>query len=111
MSNFEIDSKTTTTPRNHKPLLTALFILCLSAALAAQAPQQDELVVGNAAQTQRRAIQATVPVPRPGTPSVITTSAERRQVIDAYWGPGPSTAEKLQIFDKFWSYVDVKFAA
>jgi len=37
--------------------------------------------------------------------------AERREAIDAYWGDGPSTAVKLQTFDKFWQYVDAKFAA
>ena len=37
--------------------------------------------------------------------------AERRAAIDAYWGEGPSTEEKLRIFDKLWEYVDTKFAA
>jgi len=39
------------------------------------------------------------------------TPAERRAAIDAYWGDGSSTAEKLQMFDRFWEYVDTKFAA
>jgi len=39
------------------------------------------------------------------------TPAERRAAIDAYWGQGLSTEEKLAIFDKFWTYADAKFAA
>lgn len=111
MLNFEIDRGRSATRLNHKPVLTALYIFCLSAVLAAQPPQQNDLVIGHAAQIQQRATLATVSVPRPSNPSAITTPAERRQAIDAHWGPGPSTAEKLEIFDKFWSYVDVKFAA
>jgi C-terminal processing protease CtpA/Prc len=39
------------------------------------------------------------------------TPAERRAAVDAYWGDGPSTAEKLEIFDTYWDYADRKFAA
>jgi C-terminal processing protease CtpA/Prc len=38
------------------------------------------------------------------------TSLERRAAIDAFWGEGTSAAEQLQTFDKFWAYVDAKFA-
>lgn len=46
-------------------------------------------------------------VPRIGS----MTPAERRAAIDAYWGDGLSTAEKLKIFDTYWDYADRKFAA
>jgi hypothetical protein len=38
------------------------------------------------------------------------TPGERRAAVDAFWGDGPSTEVKLQIFDEFWKYVDEKFA-
>src|SRR5512145_708987 len=40
-----------------------------------------------------------------------TTPAERRAAVDAAWGPGFSPQVSLEIFDKFWTYVDAKFAA
>jgi len=47
----------------------------------------------------------------PLRPIGLMTPEERRAVIDAYWGEGPSTEVKLAIFDKFWQYADAKFAA
>jgi len=32
-------------------------------------------------------------------------------LIDAYWGEGAPAADKLAIFDKFWSYADAHYAA
>jgi hypothetical protein len=49
--------------------------------------------------------------PRRGTAVASLTPAERRAAVDAIWGSGPSTAEKLKTFDTFWQYVDAKFAA
>jgi C-terminal processing protease CtpA/Prc len=46
---------------------------------------------------------------RPG-PALVSAEA-RRQAVDTYWGPGLATEVKLQIFDKFWQYVDDKFVA
>src|SRR5687768_12396720 len=95
----------------HKLLLT-LSLSCSIAFLPGTAiAQNNDLLIGHTAQIQQRATLATVPVLRSSTPLAIMSPQQRRQAIDAYWGPGPSTAEKLQIFDKFWSYVDVKFAA
>lgn len=37
--------------------------------------------------------------------------SELDDLIDAYWGEGLPTAEKLAIFDKFWSYADAHYAA
>lgn len=34
-----------------------------------------------------------------------------RAAVDAYWGPGAPTAEKLQVFDTFWAYADAHYAA
>jgi C-terminal processing protease CtpA/Prc len=48
---------------------------------------------------------------RTARPSIGAMSApRRRQAVDEYWGPGPSTAEKLERFDKFWQYADEHYA-
>jgi len=39
------------------------------------------------------------------------TPAQRRAAVDAFWGSGASTAEKLRIFDTYWEYADRKYAA
>ena len=39
------------------------------------------------------------------------TPIERRAAVDAFWGDGSPTADKLKIFDTFWDYADRKFAA
>ena len=39
------------------------------------------------------------------------SASELRNVIDAYWGEGAPTAEKLATFDKFWNYADSHYAA
>jgi hypothetical protein len=36
---------------------------------------------------------------------------QRAAAVDAFWGAGPPTAEKLRIFDKFWRYADEHYAA
>jgi hypothetical protein len=46
----------------------------------------------------------------PSRSFALMSPAERRAVIDAHWGEGPSTDEKLAMFDTFWNYVDAKFA-
>jgi hypothetical protein len=38
-------------------------------------------------------------------------SGRWRQAVDATWGPGLPTAQKLAIFDRFWTTVDEQFAA
>jgi hypothetical protein len=40
----------------------------------------------------------------------LASGTQRRQAVDAFWGEGPSTEEKLAIFDKFWQYTDEKYA-
>ena len=43
--------------------------------------------------------------------SATGSAADRRQAIDAAWGAGLPTDEKLRIFDTFWLNVDSHFAA
>ena len=49
--------------------------------------------------------------PRGGLRTGAMTPAERRAAVDAVWGSGFSPEVSLEIFDKFWNYVDAKFAA
>src|SRR6185436_2083475 len=70
----------------------------------------DAAVVGAQWQAGMRASVAAHAVPA-GMPFGSMTPADRRQAIDAIWGPGAPTAEKHAIFDKFWSYVDAHYAA
>ncbi len=86
----------------------SIIILLISLSITAQ---HQNLTVGYQAHIDKRiALTATSPT-RSQTPLGTMTPLERKQAVDTYWGPGPSTAEKLLIFDKFWSYVDTKFAA
>ncbi len=38
------------------------------------------------------------------------TAQDWRALIDSLWGPGPSTAAKLQVFDFFWDLIDKNYA-
>jgi C-terminal processing protease CtpA/Prc len=74
----------------------------------------DTLQYGTQRQVSLRsqAIEAYAPhTVRDSSPIGSMTPAERRAAIDAYWGDGLSTAEKLRIFDTYWDYADRKFAA
>ena len=84
------------------------------------------LVPGSSAQSKRRLLDADT-----GTPATVAsrlalasravppgsayqramTAAERRAAVDAVWGPGFAPEVALEIFDRFWSYADAKFAA
>src|SRR4029079_16839839 len=89
----------------------------ISAALVMAASAPDRLLNADLSldrQMYGRLAGAAAPAPRaPGSSRPIgsMSPAERREAIDAYWGEGPSTAEKLQVFDRFWEYVAAKFAA
>lgn len=72
--------------------------------------QTDAVAVGMQSQIQRR-IEVANSVPRVHGSFALMSAQDRRQAIDDFWGPGPSTAEKLQVFDKFWNYADQKYAA
>ena len=40
-----------------------------------------------------------------------TTKGEWQELIDARWGPGLPTEQKLQIFDSYWNRIDQQFAS
>jgi len=81
------------------------------------AAQEQSLIpeAGHAEMLKLRAEAAAAAAARPNPPSSLqsdlTTPEERRQAIDAVWGDGLPTADKLALFDKFWKYADEKFAA
>ena len=80
-----------------------------TSARAQQPPTEPE--VGHPLALAARAALASAPVPRPPVSSGLTSPQDRRQAIDEYWGEGLPTADKLDLFDKFWQYADAKFAA
>jgi hypothetical protein len=67
--------------------------------------------VGQAEMLKLRAAAAAQRIPSLSLQSDLTTPEKRRQAIDAVWGDGLPTADKLALFDKFWKYADEKFAA
>lgn len=109
--------------RNGYGLLSAralVALLCATTAAQTSGPPQpsniDNAEFGVHRQLLMRRELASSPASRSNTSTSSRslgsmTPAERRAAIDAYWGQGLSTEEKLAIFDKFWSYADAKFAA
>jgi len=105
--------------KDHVRRCTTALLTLLSTIAAAQAPAQtntqqiSEAEYGlNAAVLMRKSV-ANAPLHQARVSRAFgsMTPAERKAAIDAYWGRGPSTEVKLSIFDKFWNYVDTKFAA
>src|SRR5262249_20632102 len=90
--------------------ITSIPVIALAAGTAAQSPDFDSMVVGARLQADMRAMIAKQPVPA-STAFGSMTPAQRRQAIDAIWGPGAPTADKLAIFHTFWNYVDAHYAA
>ena len=89
------------------------IVAAFSLAVQTAGPALDQLDTGLTGQLLTRIAIAQNPV-RPSSQPIRVgsmTPAERRVAIDTIWGDGPSTAEKLAIFDKFWDYADAKFAA
>jgi len=79
-------------------------------ALTSEASGQSQLLNADLGADQRmlaRAALATSGMKRLSSPAAVAamTPAERRAAIDALWGEGSPTAEKLQVFDRFWEYV------
>jgi hypothetical protein len=72
-------------------------------------PPQPEW--GHARAIRQRAELARANAPQRTSNVALMTPAERRQAIDAFWGPGEPTEVKLRIFDQFWNYVEAKYAA
>src|SRR5215472_9571395 len=96
--------------------MTISVLAATAGTLNAQTGLQQQPVpeFGVGQQVLMRRAAATSSAPRPSRPPGslgVTTPEGRRAAIDAYWGDGPSTTEKLAIFDKFWAYADAKFAA
>jgi hypothetical protein len=96
--------------------LTAIAILAMTAAPRAQNPPNPLLGAEYGVEPQialRAAVVSAFAARTPASPVPFgaMTPAERRAAIDAYWGEGTPTADKLAIFDTFWNYVDRKFAA
>jgi hypothetical protein len=90
-----------------------LLGIVLAGSVAAQSPP-DTLQYGTQRQADLRSQAISTYSPHmPSDPPRIgsMTPAQRRAAIDAYWGDGLSTAEKLKIFDTYWEYADRKFAA
>src|SRR5690349_7249525 len=97
-------------------LIAAIFILAMTAATHAQNPPNPVLGAEYGVEPQiamRAAVVSatTSRTPASRVPLGAMTPTERRAAIDAYWGDGAPTADKLAIFDAFWNYVDRKFAA
>jgi len=94
--------------------MSAILVgIVLVGSVAAQSPP-DTLQYGAQRQADLRsqAINAHPPQMPSDSPRIGSmTPSERRAAIDAYWGDGLSTAEKLKIFDTYWDYADRKFAA
>jgi hypothetical protein len=81
---------------------------------AAPARQQPEASTAIGLQVEARAwlgVQPSGARSRAAPAFASLTPQQRAAAIDAYWGDGPPTAEKLRIFDKFWQYADEHFAA
>jgi hypothetical protein len=70
-----------------------------------------DLGVGVADRIAHRLSMAHRPTARPGQRLGAMTPGERRAAVDAVWGAGFSPETSLEIFDRFWTYVDEKFAA
>jgi hypothetical protein len=95
-----------------KPILLGLTLstlLFITEASSQAQPKEPEL--GKRVEAERRLSLATS-LRRKSLAHIGGMSAEdRRQAVDTYWGEGPSTEVKLQVFDQFWQYVDEKYAA
>ena len=79
--------------------------------LASGQQQSLEPEVGHEKLLKLRAAAAARPISSPHVQAVLTTPEGRRQAIDTFWGDGLPTADKLELFDKFWLYADGKYAA
>ena len=100
--------------RRFVPVVIAVLVASSSYVARTVGPSADQLDTGLARQLlTRMAVAAQMPARHASHQQRVgsMTPAERRQAIDTIWGAGAPTAEKLAIFDKFWNYVDAKFAA
>ena len=94
--------------------LAAIFALRAMTPLQAQVPEGrygkspslDYSTLSQDRVAPARELSAHRSLKRPGH----YTAQDWRALIDSYWGPGPSTATKLQIFDFFWDLIDKQYA-
>ena len=91
-------------------LLFLLIFVCAAASLVIAQQSDDGPIVGFSAAVQQRKALANS-APRQHNSYALMSPQDRRGAVDAFWGPGPSTAEKLAVFDKYWNYVDQHDAA
>lgn len=73
----------------------------------------QQLTVGHLQLMRQRAELAadSQPQKKAQIKSASMSAGERRALIDAFWGAGEPTEEKLRKFDIFWNYVEAKYAA
>ena len=91
-------------------VVVAVSLLITTQARTQVSSVDAELLIG--ARVAGRLAMAAGPPPDNAMRRGATTSAtDRRAAVDAAWGPGLPTDEKLAIFDKFWNAVDTQFAA
>ena len=91
--------------------LTGAVLTGLLITADAQQPSILDFDLGIADRVASRMAIAARSMSRHAVPVAAMTPLERRAAVDTLWGPGLSTETKLEIFDKFWNYVDKKFAA
>lgn len=81
-------------------------------ALTAQSPRRlVDADTGTPTTVATRLELASRTLPPPSAYQRAATAAERRAAVDAVWGPGFAPQVAVEVFDRFWSYVDAKFAA
>ena len=92
-------------------------LMASSVALLGEGPARPQLEASTALgpQVEARAGLAVQPRsdarPRSSAALGSLTPEQRAAAVDAYWGDGAPTDEKLRIFDEFWQYADEHFAA
>ena len=99
------------TVRKLSVALVVATIVGVSSQRPAGAQQSSDPQVGHEVILKTRSMLVGSAMSRPSAPLGLMSPQDRRQAIDAYWGTGLSTAQKLDLFDKFWQYADGKFAA
>ena len=93
-------------------LAASLGIACAVSAATAQALIDPEFGAQRLSQLRDQAVASKAPRLNSAMPHFGSmTPAQRRAAVDAYWGSGASTEDKLRIFDTYWEYADRKYAA
>ncbi|MCB0283601.1 MAG: T9SS type A sorting domain-containing protein [Calditrichaeota bacterium] len=71
----------------------------------------DDTLLYNSILNRTLAANEIIPFKKSTSTNAHFTTDDWRKKIDAYWGSGISTAEKLTIFDNFWEAVRTQYAA